>query len=375
MLFTLTKNNLKLMLRDKIATLFLIAFPVILIAVLSGAFSKLLNKNYTMKPFNVGYCVQHGSNIEKSLPVFIKGFKENKITLSEINKTDGINKVRNKSIEAYIELSDDKYIIYKNDGSSVNTTIFENSIESMLYYYDGNKTLVNYLIQKGIPVKITGEKTTHSENYVNLKTINTDPVPSSTVYYGIVEIVYVIWFGMIVVSTITNNERKYGVTRRIELSNTSSFTLFLGKLIPAVFEVSIQIGIAAFVSTMLMNVNWGTSPLLSAGIILLEIIATSAIGILLSTIIKNQALTDVLIFLSSFFFGFIGGSFQTYMYNYFNENVAKLSPLYFINRSLVELSTKGHSDYTGSCIILLIIISVTVTLLGTLATHLRRQAI
>lgn len=200
-------------------------------------------------------------------------------------------------------------------------------------------------------------------------------MPSSTVYYGIVEIVYVIWFGMIVVSTITNNERKYGVTRRIELSNTSSFTLFLGKLIPAVFEVSIQIGIAAFVSTMLMNVNWGTSPLLSAGIILLEIIATSAIGILLSTIIKNQALTDVLIFLSSFFFGFIGGSFQTYMYNYFNENVAKLSPLYFINRSLVELSTKGHSDYTGSCIILLIIISVTVTLLGTLATHLRRQAI
>ena len=96
MLFTLTKNNLKIMLRDKIASLFLIAFPVILIAVLSGAFSKLLNKNYTMQPFTVGYSIQHGSNIEKSLPVFIKSFKENKITLSEMDKTDGLNKVKNK---------------------------------------------------------------------------------------------------------------------------------------------------------------------------------------------------------------------------------------------------------------------------------------
>lgn len=375
MLFTLTKNNLKIMLRDKIASLFLIAFPVILIAVLSGAFSKLLNKNYTMQPFTVGYSIQHGSNIERSLPVFIKGFKENKITLSEMNKTDGLNKVKNKSIEAYIELSDGKYTIYKNDGSSVNTTIFENSIASVMYYYDGNKTLVNYLSQKGIPVNTAVEKTANTHNYVSLRTIKADPVPNSTVYYGIVEIVFIIWFGMIIVSAIANNERRYGVTRRIELSNASSLTLFLGKLIPSVIEISIQIGIAVFLSIMLMNVNWGTSPLLSAGIILLEITATSAIGVFISIIIKNQALAGVIIFLSTFFFGFIGGSFQTYMYNYLTEDIYRLSPLYFINRTLVEFSVKGYSNYTTSCILLLLVISVLFTLLGTLAIRIRREAI
>lgn len=375
MLLTLVKNNFKLMLRDKMSILFLIFLPILLIAILSSAFSQEMNKNYTIKPFTVGYSIEAGSNIEKSFSNFIKAFQENKITLFKMTKEKAIEEIKDGSVAAYVDINDDKYTIYKKDAFNINTTIFENSMGSAMYLYDGNKALMGYLVENKIPAKLNNENTEENKNFVKLETLNVDPMPSSIVYYGITEIVYVIWFGMLMVSVIVNNERKYGVTNRIGLTNASSLTLFFGKLIPSVLVVSIQIGIATIASTILMDVDWGNSPLVSAGILILEIITSSALGILIALIIKSQALANVVIFLFAFFFGFVGGSFQTYMYNFVSDNLAKLSPIYYINRTLVELSTKGYSDYTDSCIILLLTISILAIIIGVVTTAKGRKAI
>lgn len=375
MLLTLVKNNLKLMVRDKITMVILIALPIIFITLLSSSFSKVLNKNYTMKPFSVGYNVEAGSKIGESFQEFIKDFEENKITLLEMKKDKGIEGIKEGSLSAYIEINDDKYTIYKKDGLDVNTMIFENSIKTAMYFYDGNKVLMNYLLEKGQSVKFNNEITGGNKNFINVETLNVDPVPTSEVYYGIVEIVYFIWFGIMVVSAVVSNERKYGIVDRINLTTSSSLTLFLGKLIPAVLVLSIQGGIAAIFSTILLDVNWGTSPLISAAILILEVIAFSALGLVLSLLIKSQALVNVLIVLFGFLFGFIGGSCQTYMYNFVSDNIAKLSPLYHINRTLVELSTKGYSDYTNSCIVSLFIISMIAVIIGVVTTAKGREAL
>lgn len=290
MLLTLVKNNFKLMLRDKMSMLFLIVLPIFLVAVLSSAFSQEMNKNYTLKPFTVGYSIDAGSNIEKIFSNFIKAFEENKITLSKMTKDKALSGIKDGSIAAYVDINDDKYTIYKEDAFNINATIFENSMDSAMYLYDGNKALMNYLVENKIPIKTESGSTIENKKFVELETLKVDPMPSSIVYYGITEIVYVIWFGMLAVSVIVNNERKYGVTDRIGLTNASSFTLFLGKLIPSVLVVSIQIGIATIASTILMDVNWGNSPLVSAGILILEIITSSSLGILIALITKSQAL-------------------------------------------------------------------------------------
>lgn len=375
MLLTLVKNNLKLMLRDKIAMVLIIVLPIIMIAILSSAFSDLLNKNYTIEAFTVGYSVESGSKIEKSLPGFIKNFEENNITFSKMTKDEAIKQINNESINAYIDITNSNYTIYKKEGFSINTTIFENSIGSMMYVFDGNKALMSYFLEKGIAIEGNNESTIDNKSFVNLETITVDPTPTANQYYGIVEIAYIIWFSMMTVSTVVNNERKYGVTRRIGLSNASPLTLFFGKLIPSVVTVSIQIGIATLASIILMDVNWGTSPLLSTGVILLEIIASSSIAIVLSIIFKSQSLINVIIFFTTFFFGFIGGSNQTYMYNFVSDNIAELSPLYYINRTLVEISTKGTSDYTIKCIVLLLAISMVAIIIGTVITDRRREAL
>jgi ABC-2 type transport system permease protein len=174
---------------------------------------------------------------------------------------------------------------------------------------------------------------------------------------------------------IVNNERKYGLNKRIGLSKASSLTLFIGKLIPAVLAVAVETGIAAVVSTILMDINWGDSPLLSAGILFLEIIAVAALGITVSLLIKSQALSNVIMFISGFLLGFVGGSFQTYMLNFVSDNLAKLSPLYYINRTLVEFSTKGYSDYVNSCIVFLVAIALISTILGVAITAKERIAV
>ncbi|PRR82535.1 ABC transporter permease [Clostridium vincentii] len=375
MLLTLVKNNLKLMLRDKVGMLLVIGLPIILIALLSSAFSDLLNKNYTIEPFTVGYSVESGSEIEKNLPGFIKNFEENNITFSKMTKDESIEQINNESINAYVDITNSDYTIYKKEGFSINTTIFENSIGSMMYVFDGNKALMSYFQEKGIAIEENSKSAINNESFVKLETITVDPTPTAIQYYGIVEIAYIVWCSMMTVSIVVCNERKYGVTRRIGLSNASPLTLLFGKVIPAVITVSIQIGIATLASIILMDVNWGNTPFLSAGIILLEIIASSSIAIVLSIIFKSQSLTNVIIFFSAFFFGFIGGSTQMYMYSYVSDNIAKLSPLYYINRSLVEISTKGSSDYTVKCIVLLIAISIVTIIIGTVITAKRREAL
>lgn len=139
MLLILVKNNFKLMLRDKMSILFLIFLPILLIDVLSGAFLQEMNKNYTIKPFTVGYSIDAGSNIEKSFLNFIKAFEENKITLSKMTKDKALEGIKDGSIAAYVDINDDKYTIYKEDALNINATIFENSMNSAMYLYDGNK--------------------------------------------------------------------------------------------------------------------------------------------------------------------------------------------------------------------------------------------
>lgn len=374
MLLTLVKNNFKLMIRDRISILFLVFLPILLIALLSSAFSKIMNKDYSMESFNVGYNIEKGSDIEKTFPTFIDNFKENKIILSKMSKEKALEKVKDGSLAAYMDISDKEYTIYKEDKFNINAEIFQNSMDSAMYLYDGNKVLISYLAENKMPLQISSN---HEENkkFIKSEYIKVEPMPDSSVYYGITEIIYIIWFGMMAVSSIVSDERKSGVTSRIGLTNANSFILFLGKLIPAVCAVFVQVAIAAIVSTILMDVNWGNLILSSAGILILEIIASSAIGIAFSMIIKSQALVNVIIFILAFVFGFIGGTFQPYMYNFVGENISKLSPLYYTNRTLVEFSTKGYSNYTSGCVLILLSISVISIVIGITSTERSRRAI
>ena len=62
-------------------------------------------------------------------------------------------------------------------------------------------------------------------------------------------------------------------------------------------------------------------------------------------IFDNMVITVILVFMAVWTWGFLGGSFETYLFSETPASVQHLSPIYYLNRSLVELSSMGTSDY------------------------------
>ena len=380
MLFTLVKNNVKLILRNKISFMFMCVLPIILILILSNAFSSSLGRTVQLQEFTIGYSIKEESSIENYFPAFQEQFGKKGIILKPMSQKEGLKAVADGAIASYLTLDDNQYTLYNKEGIDINGMVFESSFKSGMYLYDGLKIIIPYMMQNQIiPTQeiITEMESLGSQeriNFVNKQHIEVDPVATSQDYYGITEIVFIIWFGVSSVVGLTNDERKYKISERIRLTNVRPIILFMGKFIPNVLGTCVQVGIAIGVSTLLLKVNWGEHLFLSGGILLLEVIAVSALGTMLTIIIKSSIFINMIMYISAFVFGFIGGSFQDYMHNFLSEDMVHCSPLYYLNRTLVELSTKGNSDYLRPTFIMLLAITFASVTIGLTYMYARREA-
>ena len=90
-------------------------------------------------------------------------------------------------------------------------------------------------------------------------------------------------------------------------------------------------------------------------------------------IFDNIVVTIIAVFIVVWLAGFFGGSFETYMFSSHPMSIKQLSPIYYINRSLVELSCMGHSDYVGSALIYSGAITIICSAVAILAGTIRRR--
>lgn len=380
MLLTLIKNNAKLLLRNKISFMFMCVFPVILTLILSSAFSSMLGETVELETFSVGYSIEEGSNIKDYFPSFKEKFEANGIALKPMNLQDGTRALSDKEIVSYLVLSDDKYTIYSGEGIDINAMIFESSFKGGMYLYDGFKTMIPYMVQNQMAAaneiipQIQSLGGQEQVSFVKRERLKADPVPTAQDYYGIVEIVFIIWFGVSSAVGLEVIERKNKISERIKLTNAKPIILFMGKFIPNIVATCLQVGIAIVVSALLLKVNWGEHLFLSGGVLLGEVIAISALGTMLTVTIRNSTIINIFMYVGAFVFGFMGGSFQTYMYNFVSEDIVRLSPLYYLNRTLVELSTKGSSHYLGTTLIMLFFITILSVAIGLTYMYARREA-
>ena len=171
---------------------------------------------------------------------------------------------------------------------------------------------------------------------------------------------------------ILNNEKKYGIERKFQVAPISNAKLYLGKWISIVLVVAAGMGIAVASCVLLYDIHWG-KPLLSALLVLLSIMASSAYGLMIYYFCKDLAITIIVLFTSVWFMGFFGGSFETYMFSSWSDSVKNLTPIYHINRALVELSCMGHSSYVGSCIVYMLAITVGCSIVAIIVDGIRKR--
>jgi ABC-2 type transport system permease protein len=363
----LIKNNLKLMFRSKWILFMMIILPVVTIALLSNAFKGMMNISYSIDDFNVGYRISEGDANKNVMPSLQTICKDEGITLSEYPEGDITKLLQAEAVDVFIEFKDDhNFTIYRSNEKEAQAGIVESIFSGFFYQVNEANDLMTIGGQEAgtVPEQFTGK--------VKSEVLATDPVPSSTDYYGIIYIVYFAWCGMVSLVAVISSERKSAIQKRMQATHMPKISYYLGKFIPCSLAIFLEICSAWLLSVILFDIHWG-KPGLSVIILLLISLAASTLGMILFQLFNSVAVSIVIGFIFTWVMGFFGGSFEAYRYLTLPKLFINSSPLYYINRTLVEYSTMGHSAYTGKCFLYLSVMIIVCGVIGIILMNRRME--
>ncbi len=352
----LIKNNFKLMSRSVTNVLLFIITPLILVALLSSAFSSMMSRYEGNENITAGYRIE-GDAPAQMIDAFIEGAKENGITLNEYPAGDPEDVIKDNDMGGFVVFEGDSYTIYQNNDYKEEAKILEYAVNAFF---------------ENISAMRAGIDTEAAE--IKLKQPPYMEPIESTDYYGIIEVVYFGWCAIVCGAGIFINEKKYKIEKKLRVSNLSETKLYLAKFVPILSVVFISNVIAGVLTVVLFDVHWG-NPALSALIILTSSAAATALGLMVYIICDNMVVTIIGVFTIVWISGFLGGSFETYIFSAQPMHLKMMSPIYHINKALVELSCMGHSDSVPTAILYclgILIVCSTVAVAAASIKHRRK---
>ena len=350
----LIKNNFKLMVRSITNSLLVVIAPIILIALLSSAFDDMMSR-YEEKDIVAGYRIEGNKVSADMIDAFKDGAEENGYILREYPEGNPEDIIRDEEMGGFVVFKDDTYTIYQNSEYKEEAKVLEYSVNA---FYENMTTAVMGVDTGTIKINV------EEPDYM--------PAIDSVDYYGIIEIVYFGWCAIVCGAGIFMSEKKYRINKKLRVSGLSETKLYFGKLVPIVSTVILGNVATIILSVVLFKVHWG-NPILSSVILLFSVTAASAFGLMFYNIFDNIVVTIIAVFAVVWFAGFFGGSFETYMFSAHPMSVKLISPIYHINRALVELSCMGHSDYVKSALIYSAAIIVVCSAIAILAGSIRKR--
>ncbi len=341
----LIKNNFKLMLRNKWILAVMVLGPILVIAILSSAFHDLMKSYEGVDEFKAGYRMEEGTLFRDSMETIKETGEKAGITFFEYPEGEPKEIIENNGLAGFVEFDKEKYTVYKSADFEVEGVTLEYFLNQVM------KEGANQVLKTMLP-GLDEEKVT-----LPIQELDYMPAVDSNDYYGIIYIVYFSWCSVICAANVLNSEKKYGIKRKFQVTAISKLKLYLGKWIPIVLTTVIGMGVAIIATAFMYDIHWGNIWVVSL-LILLSIMASSAFGLMIYYFCENLAITVVIVFTTVWFMGFFGGSFETYMFAVWSDALKNASPIYHINRALVENSCMGYSTYTNSCVIYMLVITV-----------------
>lgn len=350
----LIKNNFKLMFRNTWSIVVMLLGPILVIAVLSSAFTELMKSYEGVDEFSVGYRLQEAADGHMIEAAKLAG-EEAGILFYEYPEGDIRDVMEKNELAGFVEFSEDGYVVYKSGDYEVEGITLE--------YF------MHRAMQEGVNAVLRMEE---QEVVLPVTELEFMPAVDSVDYYGIIYIVYFCWCCSICATGVLGNEKKYGIVRRFQVSNISETQNYLSKFIPLTLVVSVAMAVSTGITILLFDIHWG-NPILSAFIVLMMIMAGNALSLMLYNISDNLVITVIMLFMVVWFMGFFGGSFETYMFSSWPDLVKQLSPIYHGNRALVEISCMGKSDYAAGSILYSLAVTVICSAIAILAGSIRKR--
>ena len=355
----LIKNNFKLMLRNKWILAAMLIGPILVIALLSSAFEDMMSSYENVEEFKVGYRVSEASIFAENIEEIKNAGKAAGIFL--VNYPDGDPKtlIEKNELAGFLAYEDEGYTIYESADYQTQGAMLEYFMEQV--EKQAEKQMRNNMFPK-------------QEESITLPVQKLEFMPAvdSKNYYGIIEVVYFIWCGIVSVAGVLASEKKNGISKRFQVTPVSEAGLYWSKWIPAVLTTICEMTVTILLATVMFGISWGNIPM-TILVLLVTIMGAMALGMFLYTVCQNLAVTIVALFTLVWFMGFFGGSFETYLFSSWSDTIKNLSPIYHVNRVLVEYSCMGKSDYTVSSILYMSGITVVCTGLAVLVNTIRKK--
>ena len=350
-IFTLTKNYLKLIFRAKSVIIITIVGALVVIAALTNVFHTLLDQAETGEDFTIGYEMSEDSKYSYAEEYIKEGFEDEGLTVVKYDNADPEKLIRDGSIDVFIDFGEDSYNIMGRSNAEIDARI----VQYVLYNVDH--------IMNGDTASIS----------VNTGSIEAAEQADADTYYCIVQTMYFASLCSVFLCLIYITERRQHIGIRFRSSTASGVHTYLGKLIACALTTWLSmVLITGGLVLFLFDIKLG-HPVLSVAIMLFTTLAFIAFGMLFFIIFRNTAASIGLLFVVIWFWGYVGGCFETYMLSSVSQTVKQLSPLYYVNRTLVELSVNGSSDYLKPCLTVLTFMTVVSIGLGMFITAKKKE--
>lgn len=355
----LIKNNFKLMLRNRWIFVTMLVGPVLVIALLSSAFEDMMASYENAEQFRAGYRVSKDSIFYENIGQIKEAGKEAGIDFE--NYPDGGPEalMLQNDLAGFLVLEGEKYTVYKSAD-------YKSQGEMLEYFMEQVKGQAAAQARNSM-LPPAGER----EGLPAMKLAFMPEIDSKN-YYGITEVVYFIWCGIVSVASVLASEKKNGIFGRFQVSGISETRLYFARWFSAVLATVFETAVTVFFTIVVFGISWGTNPI-TIVILLLTVMGAMAFGMLLYAVLDNLAVTVVALFTVVWFMGFFGGSFETYMFSSVSDSLKNLSPIYHVNRALVECSCIGTSDYAVSSIAYMGGITVVCTLLAIAVNYVKKE--
>lgn len=352
----LIKNNFKLMFRNTWSVVTMLLGPILVIAVLSSAFSELMKSYEGVDEFAVGYRTQEAAEEHVIMEAAKLAGEEAGILFYEYPEGEIKDVMEKNELAGFVEFSEDTYVVYKSADYEVEGITLE--------YF------MNRVMNTGVNAALRLQE--QEDIVLPVEELEFMPAVNARDYYGIIYIVYFCWCGMICATGVFSNEKKYGIVRRFQVSNLSELQNYLGKFIPINLTVAAGMAAATAITVLFYDIHWG-NPILSMLIVFMMIVAGTALGMMLYNLSDSLVITIIMQFTIVWFLGFFGGSFETYMFSRMPDMLKILSPIYHGNRALIELSCMGESNYAASAVWYSLAITAACSVIAILAGSIRKR--
>lgn len=374
MFISMLIKEIKLFSRNKGSLVMMFAFPIILITILGVALESMIGGDINFFDNSKVLYIIKDSTYEDEFNSFKETMK---------NEFDGLmfeeskhlkeakNLVSNNEAICFISIEKNGYSYFRNEkNENQSSKIFRSIFEGVI----DKHTLVD-VIMKNDPSTVSNITKNEADKYIDEISVGNRSITSID-YYTFAELALIILYVSAIVGESVVSEKELGTLNRIGISDSSTLKLILSKISLGVIIVAIQITVVYFYSTIVLKAYWGDNTISMIFNLLCLGVFSSVLGALVGILVKDgktlNGILNVMIVIMCLFGGCYTPLSMVKSIPILGD-LAIVSPVYWINSSLISLSTNVVDTYSNVAVSITLGSSIIFIAIYLIYSHIKRR--